>query len=173
MPKRKEDKIFTLVCLALLTALQVVFARFLVVPVSESLRFSMSFIPVVIAARRFGVLGSVTVYALGDLVGALAFPTTGGYVPFFTLTAAVSGLIFGLFLGKKTSSARIILSVLTSQLVCSLGMNSLFLHFYYNLNLATLLATRSVQCLVTGVVEIVFMFLFLEKITKALKLPNR
>ncbi len=171
--KSSQQQIFTLCCIALLCAMQVVLARFLVIPISSSLRISFSFIPVVIAARRFGVMGGVLVYGLGDLIGAFAFPTTGGFLPGFTVTAAVSGLIFGLFLQKKGGNLRIILSVVTSQLVCSLLMNSLWLHHYYGMQLMPLLASRAVQCLVVGAVEIVFMVLFLEKICNAIKITKR
>lgn len=173
MQKKTQERIFTLVCLALLTAMQIVFARFLVIPITSSLRFSLSFIPVVIAARCFGPLGSMVVYGLGDLIGAIAIPTTGAYMPGFTLTSVVSGLIFGLFLSKKASLPRITLSVLCSQIVCSLLMNSFWISFYYGSDFKALLLSRSVQCLVTGAVQIVFMALFLERIYKVVKLPVR
>ena len=95
--KKQEETLFTLVCLALLIAMQVVLARFGTINLGIT-RFSISFIPVVIAARRFGVISSVIVYGLGDLVGAIAFPTTGAFNPCFTITAVLSGLVFGLFL---------------------------------------------------------------------------
>ena len=171
--KNQQEKILTLCSIALLCAMQVVLARWLVIPISSSLRISFSFIPVVIAARRFGVLGSVLVYGLGDLVGAFLFPTTGGFLPGFTVTAAVSGLIFGLFLQKKGGTVRIVLSVVASQVICTLLMNSLWLHHYYGMQLAPLIASRAIQCLVVGAVEIVFMILFLEKICKAIKISHR
>lgn len=170
MSFKNKDKIFTIACLALLTAMQVVFARFLVIPLGLSMRFSLSFIPVVIAARRFGIIGSVTVYALGDFLGAVAFPALGAYFPGFTLTAAVSGLIFGLFLRKGSSLPNVILSVVSSQVVCSLLMNSYWISVQYGSDFTALLASRAVQCLVVGVLQIIFMTLFLEKICKAIKI---
>lgn len=173
MKAKNEEKIFTLVCLALLTAMQVVFARFLVIPIGATMRFSLSFIPVVIAARRFGVLGSVSVYALGDLIGAVAFPALGAYFPGYTLTAAVSGLIFGLFLRKKTTPVNVISSVVLSQVCCSLLLNTMWISIQYGSEFFPLLASRSLQCLVVGALQIIFMVLFLEKICKAIKLPRK
>lgn len=173
MKVKNEEKIFTLVCLALLTAMQVVFARFLVIPIGAAMRFSLSFIPVVIAARRFGVLGSVSVYALGDLMGAVAFPTLGAYFPGYTLTAAVSGLIFGLFLRKKTTPLNVIISVVLSQVCCSLLLNTMWISIQYGSEFLPLLASRSLQCLVVGTLQIIFMILFLEKICKAIKMPRK
>ena len=168
--RKKEEKIFTLVCLALLTAMQIVIARFLVVPLSESLRISFSFIPVVIAARCFGIPGAVTVYGLGDFLGAVAFPTTGVYFPGFTLTAVVSGLIYGLLLGKKSGKKRIVLSVVLSQLLCTVLMNSYWISFLYGAPFGATALSRLGQAAVVGTVQIIFMLLCLDKICPRIKL---
>ena len=170
MSKRKnEEKIFILVCLALLTATQIVIARILVIPLSESLRISFSFIPVVIAARSFGVIGAVTVYGLGDFIGAVAFPTTGAYFPGFTLTAVVSGLIYGLYLGKKTSKLRIVLSVVLSQLLCTVLMNSYWISSLYGAPFGATALSRLGQAAVMGTVQIIFMVLCLERICERIR----
>lgn len=174
MPKRKtEEKIFTLVCLALLTAMQIVIARILVIPLSESLRISFSFIPVVIAARRFGIIGGAAVYGLGDFIGAVAFPTTGAYFPGFTLTAIISGLIYGLFLSKKTSTVRIFLSVTLSQLLCTVLMNSFWISTLYGAPFGATALSRLGQAAVMGTVQIVFMVLCLERICTRINFGKR
>ena len=174
-----QEKIFNLCCLGLLIAIQVVLARFAAIPVGDMMRFSTSFIPVVIAARRFGILGGVAVYGLGDLVGAIVFPTGGAFFPGYTLTAAVVGLIFGLFLRpvKKEETAterniKIILSVVTTQFVGSFLMNSFWRSFQTNVPYTTVLMTRLPQCLVSVAIQTVFMVFFLERICKVIKLPS-
>ena len=169
MKKKNEDKIFTLTCLALLTAMQIVLARYLAIPVTESIRFCFSFIPVVIAARRFGIMGGVSVYAIGDFLGAIIFPTGGAYFPGFTVTAAVSGLIYGLFLSKKGGAVRIASAVLLSQLICTLLMNSYWLSTLMGSEFSAIFISRIPQALIMSVLQIVFMVLFLEKISKAIK----
>ena len=173
MKRKNEDMLFTLTCLALLTAMQIVVARFLSVNVTQSIRFSFSFIPVVIAARRFGIFGGVLVYGMGDFLGAMLFPTTGAYFPGFTLTAAISGLIYGVYLAKKGGAVRIILSVVTSQVCCSLLLNSYWNAFLMGSEFMPIMLSRVPQCIVMGVLQIVFMVLFLEKICKVIKLPKR
>ena len=173
MKKKNEDRIFTLTCLALLTAMQIVIARFLAIPVTESIRFSFSFIPVVIAARRFGILGGVLVYGLGDFLGAMIFPTTGAYFPGFTLTAAISGLIYGLYLGKKGGAVRIILSVLTSNILCTILMNSYWVSTLYGSDFGAVLLSRLPQSAIMSVLQIIFMMLFLEKICNVIKIPHK
>ncbi len=173
MQKKNEDKIFTLTCLALLTAMQIVIARFLAIPVTESIRFSFSFIPVVIAARRFGILGGVLVYGLGDFLGAMIFPTGGAYFPGFTLTSAISGLIYGLYLAKKSGAVRIVLSVLTSQILCTLLMNSYWVSTLYGSDFGAVFLSRVPQSAIMTVLQIIFMVPFLEKICNVIKLPHR
>lgn len=172
MKAKQQNQLFTLTCLALLTAMQVVAARFLAISLTESLRFSLSFIPVVIAARRFGVLGGVLVYGLGDFLGAILFPTTGAYFPGFTLTAVVSGLIYGLYLAKKGGAVRIILSTITSQLVCSLLMNSFWISTLYGSDYWVVLTSRVPQCIVVGTLQCVFMLLCLEKICSRIRIKT-
>ena len=170
--KNSQERLITLCGIAILCAMQVVLARWLVIPISSSLRISFSFIPVVIAARSFGVLSSVAVYGLGDLVGAIAFPTTGAFNPCFTITAALSGLIFGLFLSKKADIMRIIGSVLCSQVFCTLMLNSFWLwKFYYSAEKGypAVLLSRLPQSIITAVLQILFMAFFLEKIARIIK----
>lgn len=175
-----QEKIFKLCCLGLLIALQVLLARFAVIPIGDMMRFSVSFIPVVIAARKFGILASTAVYASGDLIGAILFPTTGAFFPGYTLTAAVVGFIFGIFLKpvKRQESTternfKIILSVLSTQLIGSFLLNSFWRSFQTNVPFSTVLLTRLPQCLVSSVIQTLFMLLFLERICKVIKLPSQ
>lgn len=169
MKRNSKDSLFTLTCLALLTAMQIILARYLVIPVSESLRFSMSFIPVVIAARRFGIVGGMVVYGIGDFLGAIIFPSGGAFFPGFTLTAVVAGLIYGLFLGKKSGVVRIAFSVILSQLICTLLMNSYWLSTLMGSEFSAIFLSRIPQALIMSALQIVFMVCFLEKICKAIK----
>ena len=169
MKAKNKDKLFILTCLALLTAMQIILARYLAIPVSESMRFTTSFIPVVIAARRFGVVGGMAVYGIGDFLGAIIFPAGGAYFPGFTVTAVVAGLIYGLFLSKKSGIVRIVLSVLLSQLICTLGMNSYWLSMLMGSSYSAIFLSRISQALIMSVLQIAFMTLFLEKICKAIK----
>lgn len=174
-----QEKIFRLCCLGLLIAIQVVLARFAVIPIGDMMRFSVSFIPVVIAARKFGILAGTAVYGLGDLVGAIVFPTGGAFFPGYTLTAAIVGFIFGLYLrpSKKeetvlTKNVKIILSVLTTQLVGSFLLNSYWRSFQTGTPYEAVLMTRLPQCLISAVIQSIFMILFLDRICKVIKLPS-
>lgn len=150
--------------LALLTAMGVVLARF--VPVLNILtsKYEFSFIAVMIAAYLTGPIGGAAVGGLIDLIGTLLVPT-GAYFPGFTVTAALTGLVFGLFFYKKCSFPRIILSVVLTQGICSLLINTWFIStFFTHSGFFALLATRGIQVAIMSVMQIVFATVFFDRI---------
>ena len=96
--------------------------------------------------RRFvRPLWAALVAALGDLVGALLFPT-GAFFPGFTLTAACTGLIFGLCLYRRDRSLLwpILAAVLNVVLVSYLA-NTAMISYISGTPYTTLLKARAVQ----------------------------
>ena len=89
-------KLRILVRVAVCVAIQVVLARFLAIT-TPVLRISFEFIPAALVALLYGPWWAMGASACADLLGALLFPT-GAYFPGFTLSAALTGLAFGLFL---------------------------------------------------------------------------
>ena len=184
MSKKKNAKtptevLVNLVCCALLIALQVVLSRWLSFQ-TWNLKIGFSFVPVVVAARLFGPVGAMLVYGIGDVVGTFLFPV-GPYFPGFTVSAVLSGLIYGLFLYKKNGSfvffgkkdgkesktseiLRIVGAVGLIQLICSFLLNSLWISIAYGAPFAAQLATRWPQSLSMGVVQIVLLTLVLERL---------
>ncbi|MGN1443842.1 MAG: folate family ECF transporter S component [Acutalibacteraceae bacterium] len=184
MSKKKNAKtptevLVNLVCCALLIALQVVLSRFLSFQ-TWNLKIGFSFVPVVLAARLFGPVASMLVYGIGDVIGTFLFPV-GAYFPGFTVSAVLSGLIYGLFLYKKSGSyvffgkkdgqeskwseiLRIAGAVGLIQLICSFLLNSLWISIAYGAPFAAQLATRWPQSLGMGVVQIVLLALVLERL---------
>lgn len=67
------------------------------------MKIGLGFAAIALCAMLYALAWAALVSALGDLIGSLAFPT-GAYFPGFTLTAAVTGLIFGLCLYKRERS---------------------------------------------------------------------
>lgn len=140
-----------LVTLSLLVALNVILSRFLSISTTE-VKISFSYIPVVIAAIMFGPLCGGLVGGLGDMIGALLFPT-GPFFPGFTLCAFLTGYIYGYFCHKKPSAKRIIVSVFISEVLCSLVVNTLWLNLLYGLPYIATFLTRSIQSGTMIVVE--------------------
>ena len=72
-----KKKIFStkmIVTLALLLAIEIVLSRFLSIQTSIT-RIGFGFVPLVIAGVLFGPVAAAIVAVLGDVLGALLFPT--------------------------------------------------------------------------------------------------
>ncbi|MBQ3079168.1 MAG: folate family ECF transporter S component [Clostridia bacterium] len=127
---RRKSPIKNLVCLALLVALQVVLSRFLSIQ-TPVVKIGFAFIPVMLAGVMFGPGDAALVGGLSDVVGAILFPF-GSYFPGYTITAALSGAIYGFALytdKEKIRIHRIVIAYLLTTLIVTLGLNSLFIAF--------------------------------------------
>ena len=142
-----------LVTIALLVAMEVVLSRFLSIS-AWNIKIGFSFLPIVIGAILYGPIGGGLIGALGDLLGATLFPI-GAYFPGFTLTAFLTGFVFGLFLYKSQSIPRIVGAVLVNQCILSLCLNTLWISILYGSPYGPLFITRITQTLILIAVEIV------------------
>lgn len=126
---KSKKMLFNVILTAILIALNVILER-LMGFMSLTQYISISVVTVAFAAVFLGVPYAVLVATLGDVAGALLFPT-GAYQIGFTLTNALAGLIIGLFLYKKANILTITLGVITSKSICSLLLNSMLIAFLY------------------------------------------
>ena len=111
----KNNSVKKLVEISLLIALEVILTRFCSIN-TATLRIGFGFLPIAIIAMMYGPLSAGVAYALGDLLGMMIFPN-GSYFPGFTLTAFLTGVIYGLVLYRKPKTwPRIILAACTSLL---------------------------------------------------------
>lgn len=146
MQKTPFMELRKLVTLALLTALYIVLERFLSFNM-WNMRIGFAFVALAITGMLFGPLSAGLVGALGDVLGMMLFPT-GPYFPGFTLTAFLTGAVFGLFLHREQRPARIVCAVAVNQIVLSLFLQTLWISITYGAPYRALLPTRMTQCLV-------------------------
>lgn len=163
--KKIDTKMMTV--LGLLIALQIVLSRFLSIS-AWNVKIGFGFVPIVIAAILYGPLPAGIAYTLSDFIGATLFPV-GAYFPGFTLTAFLTGVVYGVFLHKCQSLHRILGAVAVNQLVLSLLVNTLWISILYTSPYPALLATRAIQCAVLIPAEIIIT----ETIVKFLTLCKR
>lgn len=149
--------------LSILLALEVIIARFGTIRPSESIKLSLDFVPVVIAAVLFGTVPAVVMSILADILGAFLFPV-GPFFPGFTVTAALTGVIYGLILHKRQSFPRVICAVVLQQLLCSLLLNTFWLHLLYGLPYLPTLTARLIQCGIMTAVQLALIPLIVETI---------
>lgn len=165
MPKKQVISLKTLVTLSLLIALFVVLERFLSIN-AWNMRIGFAFTALALAGILYGPLAGGAVGALGDIVGMLLFPT-GPYFPGFTLTAFLTGVVFGVFLHKKQTLPRIIGAVAVNQLVLSLLLQTLWISITYGSPYGALLPVRLTQCLVMIPVQFAVIFLAAKPLVAA------
>lgn len=126
---------------ALLVALYVVLGFFKIYITPDN-RLSLTFIAVVVAGYVMGPVPAMVIGGLGDLVGFMIFPTGGAYFPGFTISAALSGLIYGLCLYKRPLK-QLIWWIILSRVLITVGI-SMFLNTVWN----AILYRKAVQFIV-------------------------
>lgn len=142
---RKSTK---MVLIALLVALNIILVRFASINLGPLLRINFGFITIVIMGILFGPRSAALGAALADFIGAIIFPTGGAYFPGFTLSALVTGYIYGKMLfGHKLSISRIVLSNLLVILIVQLFLNPLWLSLLSGKAFIVLISARVVKSL--------------------------
>lgn len=153
MSKSMKVNVKAMSVVALLVAINIVLSQTLSIH-TWNIKIGFNFIPVVVAAMLYGPAVAGVVAAMGDVVSAIAFPV-GPYFPGFTLTAVLTGVLFGLFLKKKPTVVKIVIVVLIVQLLIRLLGNTFFISVLYGSPYKALFLTRIPQCLGMSVVQIV------------------
>ncbi len=149
----KKQKTSMLVTLGMLVAIEIVLSRFCSIP-AWNFKIGLGFVPVVVAAVLYGPVPAAVVAGLSDFLGAIMFPI-GPYFPGFTLTAALMGLVWGVFLHKRQTMARIGGAVAVNQLVLSLLLNTLWISVLYDSLYVPLFLTRTISTAVMIVAQVV------------------
>lgn len=105
-------------------ATSIVLSRFLSIK-TPILTISFSFVPLMLCAMLLDFKWAMLVGTLSDLIGALLFPF-GAYFFGYTLSACLSGLIYGLLINitnKNWSNKKLIIRLLISSLLVSFLIN--------------------------------------------------
>ena len=153
---KNNHKIFdarTIAIMGVLIAMEIVLSRFLSIA-AWNIKIGFSFVPLALAGMLLGPTKGGIVGALADFIGAMLFPI-GAYFPGFTLTAFLTGVIYGVFLHKKQTPGRIAAAVAINQLAMSLLLNTLWISMLYGSPFGPLFLTRIWQTVVLVPVQLV------------------
>lgn len=160
-------KVKSISMIGLLVALEIIISRFCTIH-TWNLKIGFGFVPVVVAAIFYGPVAAGLVGAIGDIISAFLFPV-GAYFPGFTLSAFLTGAVFGLFLKKSQTAGRVVISVLLAQFVVSQFINTFWISVLYKSPFWALFVTRVYQTTAMSVVEIVSILLISKKLIPILK----
>ena len=166
----------SLVMLSMLLACHVVLG-FFQLQLTDFIRISFAALPIGVAGMLYGPTAALLLGALGDPIKYLVSPT-GPFFPGFTLSAAVTGLLFGLlFYGmhrdfdpcrKKRGIAilRIAVAQLLNTLIVDLLLHSLWLTCLYGTPMEALLPMRALKCALLFPVEGILLYLLLAAVAR-------
>ena len=159
--KNSKTSVRTLVMLALLTAMSIVFARVFTIS-TGFVRFNLGALPTHLAAVWFGPAGGFAVGALADMIGG----TLSGYSinPLITLGAGSVGLVSGLLfrqLSQLRLGLRLQLSITAGHVVGSVIIYSIALLLFYGYAWPVL-AARIPNALILSAVNTVLVRLLLQ-----------
>src|SRR5665648_370865 len=115
---KNNSKVTRLITIGLFIALEIILTRFLSIN-TPFIRIGFGFLPVAMLGIMYGPVWAGVAYAIGDVLGMLIFPS-GAFFPGFTLSAALTGIAFGIILyGKPVTWKR----VLIASSIVYLGIN--------------------------------------------------
>ena len=134
----------TLVITGFMIALSVVLSKLISINISF-LRIGFGFLPIAILAMLYGPAIAAIGYGAADLIGAWLLPT-GQFFPGFTVSAILTGLIFGFVLYKH--EVTFVRALAASAIVClivNLILNTFWLTFIIGKGFTVLLASRALK----------------------------
>ena len=150
---------------AMLLSLIIVLSRFLSIKTSL-LVISLNFIPIMISAIYLGPKYTCIIAGLGDLIGAILFPF-GAYFPGFTISSALMGFIYGIFLytnpNKKTKDITFIIKLIISSIIVLFGikifLESAFLNLLYGKAYIVVVSTRLITQAIMLPIQVVTIYM--------------
>jgi ECF transporter S component (folate family) len=123
------SKVQKLVLGSLFLAMLIVVERLISIQ-TPVLRISFAYVPIMLSGMLLGPAWSSLVALLGDLLGMLLFPK-GSFFIGYTVSAALTGFIYGLFLYNAKSRKQFLLRLIISNLIVlvfiSVGLTSLWI----------------------------------------------
>jgi ECF transporter S component (folate family) len=162
LPLIKKRRVFmkstrTFIFMGLLIALEIVLTRFLSIQ-TPIVRIGFGFIAVSMAGMLLGPIAGGVTAALADVLRMILFPV-GAYFPGFTLSAFLSGAIYGFFLHRKQKSIlRITIPVVLIRLFVDICLNSIWIYILTKKAVVPLMITRITASAVMIPVQIIVIF---------------
>lgn len=154
---------------ALFIALEIVLTRFLSIQ-TPYLRIGFYFLPVAISGIMLGPWTAGIIAVLADLIGFFMFFASGAFHPGFTLSAFLSGLIFGGVLYKKeVNTLNVTLASALVHLGVNLGLGTLWLSQILGKGYLALLLPRTMKEVILLVISVPVILVVWKAIKRAIR----
>lgn len=148
------------------------------VQVTPQLRIGFGYLCNASIGMLFGPVVTMLAGFCTDVLGYLMNSGGGAYFPGYTLTAMVGGLIYGLVLfrpseQRKLRLARCFIAKGLINLICNLGLNTLWLSMTYGDSFSVLFPVRAFKNLCLWPLESLMLFVVLEIVYRvSLQFPS-
>lgn len=172
MQKTRSNNIQKIIILGLLIALDVVLTRFLSIQLPFS-RIGFGFLPIAVVGMLFGPFYGVLAGIAGDLIGISLFPTAPYFIG-FTISAAIRGLIYGIFLrNRPLKFMQIAIASILVSTVVTICLDTTWLHIILGKGYLALLPIRLAQGATMLIIQVALISFVYESIIKRGKLETR
>ncbi|AEY65352.1 folate family ECF transporter S component [Clostridium sp. BNL1100] len=158
-----------MVLASLFIAIEIITTRFLSIQ-TPIIRISLDFIPLALSAIILGPYTAGVAAAIADIFGMLIFSRGGAYFPGFTLSAFVSGFLYGFILNQKQITVkRCFFAVLTVIISTSVVLNTIWLVIITNKAAFAILSARVVKDLIMLPIQTFFIYYVWRAIESTVK----
>ena len=158
---------------AILLASEIILGRFLAIR-TPILTISFSFVPLILIAIILGPKYAILNGILSDLIGALLFPT-GPYFIGYTISNALSGLVYGLFLYQKEFKLdkkfiiKLIISVFIVNFIIHALLNTYWLLITTNKAINFLAPIRFIKQLIMLPIKVITIIFITKQFKKQIE----
>lgn len=146
---------------AMLTALNLILNSMRIV-VSSMLEISFAFLAIAAAGLLYGPVMAGIIAVIADTIGFFLSPN-GGFFPGFTLSAFLSGFLFGMFFyKKKVTVKRVIAASVCNMVLFSFILTPLWLNIMYGSALMS--SVRAIKAVLCFPIDTALLFLVLKTV---------
>ncbi|MDB8681831.1 folate family ECF transporter S component, partial [[Ruminococcus] gnavus] len=153
-----------IVFMGILLAVEIVIGKYLTIS-TIYLKIGFAFAPIALTAVLFGPVEAAVIASIADIIIALLNPF--GYYPGFTVSAFLTGIIYGIAFYKKTPKMwRVVSAVIISKLAISVFLNSYWLYKLTGQAFLAVLLIRLIQNIIMIPIEILVIWFIIYPIAK-------
>lgn len=166
---KENNNTTRLITIAFFIALEIILTRFLSIN-TPILRIGFGFLPVAMLGIMYGPLWAGAAYALGDILGMMIFPA-GPYFPGFTVSALLTGMVYGLILhNHQVTWKRVLLASSVVCIVVNLGLDTYWLSMLMGKGILALLPARIIKTAVMLPIQLVLIPVVWNRLLSKVKL---
>ena len=154
-------QVSTISVAGMLVAISVILA-FFKLAITQTLQVSFAFLPVAGGGMLFGPVVGGMIGAVSDVAGFVIRPT-GPFFPGFTLSAMVTGALFGQLLYRKPVTVkRVVTACVLNSVLVNWVLNTVWLSLLYGNGFIVLLGARIIKNLIMLPIDTALLFSLLK-----------